>query len=478
MQKKAFSLIEMIIWISISVLLMVSVWIFVNSWMKTIFYGQKSIENMSELNYFVKDIYSSFEKMSTWSVILNTSWSWLLFKRNKLYNQGWFSYIWITEQDNYFCDDPNSESTKTKHVFIKNFIPFWTNWNELNITSNWYTSYQKENKIIDNNSKKTIVWKDIFWHDFEEWAEATNVYLNSPTWIATDGEKLYISDTLNNRILFLSWTTIHKLLDETDWLKEPTWLYYDSWDKALYISNSWNWEILSFSNKTITPFDINLSFSGINENNINNIEIEFYNNWIDYNILDVDLNNSFHDKTYNSQNIVWNKLEYSLQKETFNASWEVIWYEDDYFNFNNWDTYNIDLKNLLSFNEPWNYYIKLTIWNYEKYFPYLSQWDEKIYTKKDNILKVLHSWKNYPNEISGPWEFQFETFNIASEIENITFNPETDIILSTPIDSLKIEKTSNDMLFLNLKYYTNYNCYNLDENTWRVRTFIANKNLK
>ena len=58
--KKAFTLIELIVWITISMLLMVSVGLFISGWMKNILSQQKIIENTNNLTEFSSKIYSNF----------------------------------------------------------------------------------------------------------------------------------------------------------------------------------------------------------------------------------------------------------------------------------------------------------------------------------------------------------------------------------------------------------------------------------
>ena len=85
----------------------------------------------------------------------------------------------------------------------------------------WYHTDQKLNSLIKNDDSSIVVWKEIAWDEFEDWVNWTDIYLNSPTWLASDFfDLLFISDTLNNRVLAYDTNSkkIYKLLDEKDWL--------------------------------------------------------------------------------------------------------------------------------------------------------------------------------------------------------------------------------------------------------------------
>lgn len=477
---KAFSLVELIVWITISMLLMVSIWVFVNSGMKNIFLQQKSLEFASNINDFSNTLYETFSNIqNSWSI--NQTSSWIIFKSKMDFSRWWFTYVWSSIINNYFCDDINSESTNSNHIFIKNFIPFYENSGDTNyltwsVIHNWitYISHQKEHKITDS-SWNTIVWKWVFWDFFEEWLSWNSVYLNNPTWIASDWEVIYISDTLNNRVLYLSWSTIHKLLDENDWLSEPTWLYYDSWNSALYISNSWLWEIWKITSDNSTAPSKTLSFSWITENNVSNFKIELYKNKVSYDITWIDtLTPWFNNITNDLKAFIWNTYTHTFM------SWSTIEYKDFIWTNN----YNIIINNPNIILSNWVYTLKLIIWNSERSFYYFTYWDEKIYTMEDNKIEVVRTWLSYPNGIWwNPWTNLFPNnwnLNIfdTGTISNLNPDLENDIILRNPIYNLDISIDDWNLLNIVLKHYKNYNCYNLDENKEKIWTFLLKTILK
>lgn len=499
----AFTLVELIVGVTISTILMVSIWVFVSSGMQNIFLQQSALQNMQDINSFAVELnetISSFNGSWGYSVINTGS---MIFKRDKIYDKWWFSYIWVTTQSWTFCDEPSEdgpkpEITETKHIFIKNFIPFMEDWesvtwdilksnNLVKFNLKEVESLQKEHKIVYKDWE-TLVWKWVFWNEMTNWGYATGIYLNSLTWLASDNEgKLYISDTLNNRILYLSWSKIYTLLDENDWLSEPTGLFIEN--GALYIANSWSGEILKFSSPKLEwERQFSFSWAGLSGTWL---QISVFSNWkifknltntwitlISENFQPDDIptppipNKDYDTIEATSSNWIVN---YKFVTKTY--SWWILQEppKERTMDFGS-DTYEIKFNDESIF-WAWIYTIKLKIWdNEEEEFYFFTQWDGKIYTKGDNTLALYKSWLEYPTWIWG--EDNFNEFDV-SNLSNLTFDfdKENDIILKVPIESLEITK-ENDLINIVLKYYRNYNCYNPAESEEKVETFIAKINLK
>lgn len=510
MNKNAFSLIELIVWITISMLLMVSIGVFVSSWMSNIFQQQQTIKNSSDFSYFISRLNSSINSYSTW--FIETTSSWIMFKSDKSFWNGWFTYIWTETLSWVYCNS-DSETPETNSLFIKTFIPFeeqgedifndmmwWYSWSLtsiwINISWTLYTSYQKEHSIKDD-SWNIIIWKQIFWEKFEDWVNWTWVYLNSPTWLTNSWNILFISDTLNDRILYYDTTTslVYKLLDESDWLNEPTGLHYENSENALYIANSWNGEILKYSSDNISS-NPTLTMSGFTES-INRIEASF--SWTQYpNLLSTwnwsiiwnstnpnyltwssnTLNYYFVTKAAesNQATCTWTETIFSNWKPsiycTRSWSWEVASYPNSNIN-------QIDISNLNWFSNTWSYFVNLKLFDwaseqYSEYFPYFTNWDNNILTKNDNTLEVVYSWLNYPTWIWWTWSSDFNEF-LDWTYSDIAFS-EYDELLKIPLKELIINYNPNDLLSVVIKYYKSYDCYNPDKKSEKI--FIINKNLK
>lgn len=457
---KAFSLVELIVWITISMILMAWVWVFVSWWINNIVLQDKIIKNTSDFRDFSKDSLWIFSRMDTRlepKVITSTS---AIIKTNKYFDNLWVSYIWEISKDWFYCSWTDIDSTITKHILIKNFLPFEEIWEDiftnyystLYSTSGWFKAFYKSHTIKDN-SNNILVWKDwIFWTKL--WEYWTWTLLNNPTWLAYDTTKklLYIADTWNNRILVYNndssssdYKKIYKLLWEKDWLNEPMWLAL--YDNRLFIANSWNWEILEYSSKS-TSKELDLNFK-INKtiNNLRNFSIEVFS-WVtditkpddvsqftlvwitkkhpDYltgsdNKITYWLTN-FSNNFYSQSNQTctnnytkyyedWGEI---IKEEITNcntSTWTIKKYKSsNYQNISSWTNIKISTNvnfDWTDFSKIQAYYLKLTLsWSsdyYENYFPFFINWDDDLLTRNDNTLKIISSDFKYPTWITYEW---------------------------------------------------------------------------
>lgn len=409
----AFTLVELLVSISLAIVLMTSISLFVTDWVKNITLQKNIVDNNWDFNDF-KSVFSdnlnSLNKYATWF----TNSTWALFKANRNYSKWGFTYIWEQNFTWTYCSWTDNDSTK--HLIIKNFVPFestnsdtfswwynyddwtyktsffsWTiknNWNSFSWTYFWptditfdswtwmYVSDTLNNTILkfDKNSTNTLpqilVWKAwIFDENYASGQLGTWITLNNPTWLVYWNNTLFISDTLNNRILYLSGASIYTLLDENDSIKEPTWLAYNAW--TLYISNSWRWEILSYSW------------------------------WIDSNI-------------FTKQNNSLKLLNYTFLYPTW-------------INF---------------------------IW-----------WNLKISDFLDRKIKTI-------NAIT--WNFASDSDLSPFDFSKLAYNKYSDYLLKTPIKSLNLDY-SNNIFNFDMKYYKNYSCNDIKSNI--ERTYLLKKYL-
>ncbi len=480
MKYKAFTLVELIVGITISMLLMVSVGVFVSSGMSNITLQKKVLDDNKQLSqdilYLQKNILNSKKYIS-----LSPTNTWILLRQNKYYDKWWFSYIWVKEFDWEYCE--TGEITKTNHLFVSNFIP-------LNWVNTWTTDYKTDiikHQIIKTSDNSVIVWWEIYWEKFNNWDFWTGILLNSPTWIVEIDWKVVFSDTLNDRILYLSGSRVFSLLDEKDWLNEPIWLAYNSLEKSLYIANAGKWEILKLSSKKYTS-NPELKIENINKTNINKLEIEINTsetltnstNLSDY----IFLNNSNNSNDF--VNLENNKINYYFINNFNSANsqsdcdwtnnWKIVSWNNiiDCISSWTWKLANFQNTNLnnetITINniepvltENKNYYAKID----DKYFPYFTQWDDDIFTKWDNVLEITGSWFTYPYNVDSNWnetDFDPSTFDYST----LTL----DFILKNPIKKLEKSYSSN-LLNIKIDYYKYLNCYNIDDKI--ERSFLIKK---
>ncbi len=524
---KAFTLVELIVWITLSLILMMSVSLFVSSGMQNILTQQKVIDESSHFIENTARFQNFFHLIDSSIFIPTTTASWVIFKINKEYSSWGFAYFWEETLSWSYCLS-DSETPETNHVFLKTFIPFEEQWEDIfsnfkqTLTGSiivWldtYISDQKHHTVSKNWD--IIIWKGIFWDQFIDWVSGTGIYLNSPTGLAHDGINLYISDTLNNRILYLdSSNTMHVLLDEKDGLSEPTGLYFSN--NSLYIANSAKWEILEYSSWD-SDKKMNIKFA-INKtiNDVRNVSLEFLS-WA-INITEPDNTNDFafvginkniwNDYLSGSTNQLlyyfsdfWNNYStqtnqlcswtgpfynmdsWELIKETFDScsgTWTLRkWRNSTIQNIPSWTTIEINTSNDTAWSWPWNtgsYYTHTIIsWatdTYERYDYLFTVWDDNLTTKDDNNLSIYSSWLNYPTWIWWTWISDYNSF--SPWIQNLPFSKDYDTLLNSPLESLNLTLDNTNKLFTAIiKYYRVYNCYNPDEKN--MKTWVLKKNLK
>jgi len=482
MNKNAFTLVEMIVGITISILLMTSIWVFVSSGMNNITLQKKVLDDNKEFSH---DMLYLQKKIGSAIQYISNIWSYtgILLKQNVYFDEWWWTYISVKQLDKQFCG--TWEITKTNHIVIHNFIPLaWV--------STWTTIYKsdiKSHQIMKKSDNSVVVWRDIYGDKFSEWDLWTDVFLNSPTWIVEIDWKLVFSDTLNDRILYLSGSRVYSLVDEKDWLKQPIWLAYNSWEKALYIANAGKWEILKLSSLQLSS-NPDLVIEIFSQSSITKLKIEINTGEIFTTSTDLSdytfLNNS--NNTNDFVSLENNKIHYYFigNYNSANSQSDCDW-------TNNWKIVNssdeviycissgtgklatlkpttltnetITIKNLTPvLIENKNYYTKVN----NKYFPYFTQWDNDIFTQWDNVLEVLQSGLLYPMWVNSIWtvtDFDPTSFDFNS----LT----SDHIIKNPIKNLE-KKYSSNLLNIKLNYYKYLNCFNPDEKV--EKTYLFKKN--
>ncbi len=536
-QKQAFTLVELIVGVMISMILMVGIGVLVSGGINNLVLQEKVMKNTSHFIDFSKDLNELFFRIDTNFKPKDTiTWTSTLVKVKQNYDKIWVSYIWEIEKDWVYCSWTDIDSTITKHILIKNFLPFEEVWEDIFDNFSW-TLYSKVDNFkafykshVIKEGTDIIIWKSwIFWDKL--WEYWTWTYLNNPTGLAYDSGKklLYIADTGNNRILVYNndstspdYKKIYKLLWEKEWLNEPMGLAFYDW--VLYITNSWNWEILEYSSKEILN-NPNLILTWITQSSINKFEIEFLSGNIELSSPNSINDFSFTPNRKNTDDFVKindsnkNKLKYyfisSLQSESHQSDctawnqWKYVVNSSDVpikcssteiwtwrlanLKTTSFSDQEIEISNINpNFSDKKNYYIKInlildnTIKN-ELYYPYFTNWDKNLFTRDNNVLKVISNAFKYPTWISYDttnnklkindfWDRKQYSINLdwtwKSQTKTLTYfdytkileDKKRDYFLTTPIDKLKLNYSNfKKYLSLELTYFKQYNCYNLDQ---------------
>ena len=452
LNKYWFTLVEMVVGITISMLLMVWVTSLVWWWMQNIIWQQKVLKDQS----FTVDSFQYFQESFAWldkKFSQELTGSGILFKRKKDFQNIGFSYLWTKTMSWYFCPS-DSDSPETDHVYLQNILPFEEIWEDIflqasdsntsKIVNNLYTD--KLNHSVKNSSDDSIViGKWYFWNQWKNWDPSSSFYLNNPTGLAHWNSTTYISDTWNNRILAFSWGNVQVLLDSTDWISEPTGLDFEN--DTLYIANSWKWEILAFHSQTIphapdaeikftAESDIsnftNIKFSFPNISNLsstnNSTDYSFPSGWKSTDFLeksansyryyfsDLSLESSAYEATQcnpsNNRTIIENWSPKKYEYSSCSASWTGtvnIYSWDNPRNIITGNTYDFSIQNIPDdFSTEGNYYIELQFLNkntevWKIFVPYFTQGNNNLSDHSFNSLKVIKKHLNYPTGIEVTW---------------------------------------------------------------------------
>lgn len=434
---KGFSLVELVVWVSISLILMIWVWVFVTSWMKNISIQKQILDQNYEIETFENKLYDIF---SNDFEIISLADSWILVKSNFLLWKNSFYDIWVKTQS-WECE--NDLSIETKYLRIKSFNPF-----------------------IFNPSVYS-------WEYIKNWNEISLNIFSSST---SSGIINFVSDFWNNKIFYLENWEVKDLLDINDGIYKPTWILYNSW--ILYILNkSWK-ELLSFSSELKSP--------------PNSLNINFTPNsdiiWVSELIFDF-------NKNITSPNSSWSFTFswFTKWSEDFVSNWTTLKYIFSWSTiiFSSWSNYEIKIDNLAwDFNSTWSYYVKLTLSWTDFYSHYFTSWDNNLTTFSDNTLLTITWWlnKNYSEitlnwnnlvlkdfvskeylELNQNWDFVW-TWSLTS-IPNFQ-SRELDFWFK--IKDFKVYKSWN-LLTLKIDYYKNFSCFSENDNI--IKTIIFKKTL-
>ncbi|MCP4523846.1 MAG: hypothetical protein GY828_06550 [Candidatus Gracilibacteria bacterium] len=254
----AFTLIELIIGITISMLLMTSVGILVSGGLSNVFKQQSIIQNTSIQAQSIEDFYHGFNNVQSHSGFISTLPQSALFKTSQHMNSGGFSYFGLINKTDEYCS-LDSDFSNQDYLVLKTFIPheeigedIMSDYNTINrqeVSSGGvlYSVDTLNHQVFEDNT--LILGGKSFGHEFEQGADGIDIKLNNPTGITIGEGGFFLSDTLNHRILFYKDGTVSLILDKTDGLKEPTGLTYHETTSTLYIANSGKGEILSLSSQ-------------------------------------------------------------------------------------------------------------------------------------------------------------------------------------------------------------------------------------
>jgi len=407
-----FSLVEIIVWISISMMIMIWVWAFVTDAMKNINYQRNIIfqdKEIFKLNNELKDI------LSYKNIFFDNTNSWIFIKiqNDTLWNN--LKYLWI-KTFTWYCKNEENKNKEFKKIYLKDLIYTWITNNTSHIT-------------LDKIENKILSWSEIIFDENNGILNPKSVYLtwnklfisNSwvKKWILLDYEKeSSISWTLsfvpNSDISFdsfeykiFSWSQIYTTTVNT-------WSFSFDW-----ISPLWTWSVISDTNSWfVYTFSWTQTISSWNTINITLNTLPLWDNYY-----------------------FWEVNLYSWT----NHKWKYI--NSIYDN-------NTKLKDLFK-NIPLDKNTEFDI--------IFTSWNKVVYS--DLINKKDYIFSNTWSYISSGSNYWYNSTNLET-IKEKDFN----II----IQDLKVDIT-NSIFTLKIDYYPMYDCYDDYKNhikTILIKKFI------
>lgn len=479
MRNKWFTLIEIILWVTISMIIMMSIGVFVVSGISQITF-QKSLIEQEDMSrwffYTLQDILQKDGKIITPSTGFVFQTNGISLWSPMIYEIAPYTMTWVCSND--------MDKTSTG-IEIKNYHPFLLNsWN--------YSGSFLQHHIYQGGSK--IIGWNWFWDNFYPSISGTQALLNSPGGLASYWNSwVFLSDTGNNRILYYSNIaeskgTLVEVLWQADGLYMPTGLWYH--DNALYILNTGNHELLKLSSKSATATGIDIQFELDDSINFKKVELSIqphFSIWGSYST------GSF-SWSWTTDTSTWDTVTSSSTGITYSFSWDQ--------DLNDWGDFSLKIATFTgSFDDVGAFYTSLKFIDnsdaivYEKLFPYALNSDTQLDTFWDNILEVLNNedledgfysvigWDdiNTYNEIV-LYNHLWDDLKLNTSWEKI---PGEAILSTSPFETLttryniklKDMQVSYDddeeLLTLILEYYTYFDCE--DESRNITKTLLWKK---
>lgn len=464
----AFTLIEILVWVSISIIIMISVGVFVTSGIKNITI-QKSILNQE--NEYISLFEDLTEIFDTQFDIISFSQTGFLVKTEGFKFGKPLLYDFSLQAFTWEC--LNDVSKPTKYLQLKNYNPFFP--------SSWpFTGSYLKHEVYRSWVK--VVWKGVFWENFQELALGKDILLNNPGWVSHSWANFsFFSDTGNNRVMYYSWAKVSSILDFEKWLYQPTWLLYNSWD--LFVLNSGKNELLKISSKTATIQPVNISQTIEKDITFDTISLAV---WDNFSISGTYNTGSFlfswvSTGTGDSVSLTGNVLSYifGAGQNIFSGTTISLQVPGFTWVFNLYGASYLDIQFSLAGTEV-----------YQKILPYAIHSDNNLLTPRDNNIQILtEALPGYFTDISATGaNLSLKDYIQKRQLiltKTGAFVSSGALVWTIPFETTmkKYDMKIKDMqvshswwLFtLKIDYYKNFNCENEDEN--RVKTFLFKKTL-
>ncbi|MBP8017116.1 prepilin-type N-terminal cleavage/methylation domain-containing protein, partial [Candidatus Gracilibacteria bacterium] len=393
----AFSLIELIIAVSISSLLMLSIMIFTGNSIKESVKNEYILtqdNNNLEFEQKILDIISNTSQIYYSGSIFGEYLTGIFLKSNS--SNLPITFIGLKTFTGYcdvFSGTENATGTVQK-LFIKEFILPDFIQNQANIGGINYTLSHTGNIIYSGSE---IIIGTGYPGDNLDKNNPLKTELNYPSAIIGSGGYLYIADTLNDRILFYDTGSkiTKELLGKENGVSRPISLYFSG--NELLIANNGNNKILSYKDGDQDGETLNLTFKvGTGFTNINKISFTFSG------ITNITLPNS-------TGSFVFSGITGTGINDFINTGSNLTYnFSGGLTNFLTRNIYGININGIEPI--PTNtgyYYLKVDFFSgselkYSDYFPYFTKGDGDFNSITGNVLKTLSGGFSYAYNITGP----------------------------------------------------------------------------
>lgn len=467
-KKRWFTLIEILVWVSISIILMMGVWVFVTSWIQNILSQKIMVSDLTQATTLYRDVQNIFS--NGWEILsysgggLLARTQWFQFGKPLVYDVSLKSMTWVCEND---------PSLGYDMLELKNYNPF--------VVQNGIYSGSYTNHTISKDGN-IFLGKGILWEKFLPGMKAENLFLNTPAWLETVWGALIFSESGNDRVLYTSGSNVFSLLNRDMGLYQPTDIWYDNGENALYILNSWKnelWKMFSTGGE-VMPLDIDAHVTS--PQTFSSLRLTFSQNfsltWT-YGTGNIHFGNPITGSTWDTISLSGWSIEYTF--------WNVQ-------NLSIWDHIAMQLSPLFwIFLQYWRVFVELSLSGgvpYTKLFPYVTHSDLSLFTVLDNSLEVykiptdgFYSMiepsgnslilKDFLHHQEIPFNITNKTFGWTGVIMAPFPDFET---ISTKYD-LKVKdfhiSVEDWFLTMMIEYYTYFDCYNTGKNL--TKTLLIKK---
>jgi prepilin-type N-terminal cleavage/methylation domain-containing protein len=202
-----FTLIELMLAVTISTMLMISIIVFVSNWINIIKKNDKILsEDLKNIDFeenFLKTISNTNEIYFSWTSFWDYK-TWIFLKTSSPNLP--ITFIWIKTFTGFcdrFWEETINATWTVQKLVIKEFI--LPEINQDSITLNWISYKLSHTWNIIYSWSEIIIWNWITWNNLNE-LNPINTQLNYASSITWNVNFLYIADTLNDRILYYNTT--------------------------------------------------------------------------------------------------------------------------------------------------------------------------------------------------------------------------------------------------------------------------------